>query len=106
MASRINPYNCGCYDIGEWFRGPLDNPKRLAEYEEEIKQLLEQAKAGWIKMIIGTVLKEQVEVRQLLRKYGFRKTPEAKSKYNKENTQCIYYWDSNALKPKKVKESK
>lgn len=105
MPNAMDQYNCGVRNLGGWARGrPTEN--QLASYEQEIKEIVEQAKAGWYKMIICTVLKNQDDVRKLLRKYGFRKTPEALSKYDPTNTQCIYYWDSNALKPKKVRKSK
>ena len=97
MANRIDDYNCGCYHIGAWSRVKARYTENyIKEQEKEIKQLVEQAQAGWCKMIIATVLKEQKPIRKLLRKYGFKKTPEALSKYDPKNTQCIYYWDSNS----------
>ena len=91
-------YNCGAMELGEWSRLKIISKEKQKEYEKEIKLLVEQAEAGWYKMIICTVLKDQVYIRKLLRKYGFKKTPEAKSKYKETNTQCIYYWDTNAIK--------
>ena len=103
MATRPNPFNCGAMELGEWTRNKIISKKIQERYEKEIKQLVEQAEAGWYKMIICTVLKEQVQIRKLLRKYGFKKTPETQSKYKETNTQCIYYWDTNALKKKEAK---
>jgi hypothetical protein len=98
-------YNCGAMELGEWERTKIILKEKQEKYEREIKQLVEQAEAGWHKMIICTVLKDQVQIRKLLRKYGFKKTPEALSKYKETNTQCIYYWDTNAIYSKK-KETK
>lgn len=82
-------------------RGPTENQLKLAE--QEVEFLIENVKAGWCKIIIATLLKEQEPFRKILRKYGFKKTPEAKSKYKDKNTQCIYYFDSNCLKTKEKK---
>jgi ribosomal protein S18 acetylase RimI-like enzyme len=96
-------YNCGAMELGEWERTKIISKELQEEYEKEIKTLVDQAEASWHKMIICTVLKDQVYIRKLLRKYGFKKTPEALSKYKKTNTQCIYYWDTNAIKKKVTK---
>jgi peroxiredoxin family protein len=98
-------YNCGAMVLGGWERYKNISKKMQEEYEKEIKELVEQAEAGWYKMIICTVLKDQVHIRKLLRKYGFKKTPEASSKYKETNTQCIYYWDTNAIKRGKQNEN-
>jgi hypothetical protein len=96
-------YNCGALVLGEWERTKVISKEKQEKYEKEIKLLVEQAETDWWKMIICTVLKDQVHIRKLLRKYGFKKTPEAKSKYNERNPQCIYYWDTNAIKKKVTK---
>lgn len=103
MAIRQLYYNCGAIELGFWSWQKEVTPAQLKKYEDEINQIVDQARAGWYKMIICTVLKEQEYIRKILRKYGFKKTPETSSKYKPENTQCIYYWDTNALKEKKLK---
>lgn len=103
MASRMLSYNCGAYELGGWTRGrPTENQLKLAE--QEVETLIETFKAGWCKIIIATLLKEQEPFRKILRKHGFKKTPETISKYDKDNTQCIYYFDTNCLKAKKAKK--
>jgi hypothetical protein len=104
MGTRNMGYNCGATELGGWerYKDKL-SPKYLEEVDKEIETQINQAKAGWRKLIICTVLKEQEPIRKLLRKHGFKKTPETKSKYKESNTQCIYYWDTNALKKKETK---
>lgn len=103
MPSHILNYNCGAYVIGGWSRSK-PSEYSIAEAEKEVETIVQQVKAGWTKLVIATLLKEQEPFRKILRKHGFKKTPEAKSKYRKDNTQCIYYFDANCLKQKKAKK--
>ena len=105
MPYQMAYYNCGAYILGGWNRG-VPTEHQLKEAEKEIKEAIAGLSQGWAKMIISTMLKDQKEFRKLLVKYGFKKTPEALSKYDVRNTQCIYYYDSTCAARMKEKAAK
>jgi len=95
FSKTSHPYDCGHILIGNF-------PRTVNEYDLGTIKILTQALSKYIKqcketsltMISCSLTTRQQPMRDILRKLGFKKTPDKITNKYKDSTICIYYWEN------------